>query len=167
MITFQRWKKDIVTLKRLVDARFATDDIVVLPPVVCEWFDLNRRVPPEEMSDAIAQLEFVQDRLEREINLAKKNGFELFGATMRWIHFETHGIKFLLTHYLRNAERFYLAQVEPLDRLRKTPHTPKEERVIKHCLEALGGDADKNFVMRLGPPEAADLIALWTWKAAA
>lgn len=140
---FQRWKRELDTLRRSADERAA----VALPVAICRWFDLNRR---SDVDDATA------DELASIRRDIEESGFHLAD----WhLHTDAYGWRFMMQRYIRDGAAHYLLLVT-----RDSKPSERDLRRRDQMIRHLGADPVAEYLLSARSDDDPDTLDLWTWR---
>jgi hypothetical protein len=131
----------------------ASHDLRELPPIMCEWFDLNRNHP--EGSDAdkaeLAKMDDIQRRMNEtpasELWLGDEEERAPIGTW--WI---------AVNYYLRDGKRWCLLRAYLHGNLETSSASPDENRRLSKIVALAGGDP-KKLLLQTGN------MLFFTWRA--
>jgi hypothetical protein len=154
----QRWKRELDFLKKDCSER----DAVVLPPIVIEWFDLNR-----DFVRDTARLESLsnEDIESSELLKARIESFKTKIAAIEFdlgdwrVHADVHGWRLLMQPYTRDGVRHQLLCVR-----RNMKPSEKDLRYLDKFLAYLGADSKGDFLMHTRDDTDPDVQDFWTWS---
>ena len=140
------WRRELDYLKKQCDDRAAPE----LPPVVCEWFDLNRGRVDSRHDQAYL------DALGSQIAAVAAD----FKMDDWRFHTDAFGWRLLLQPYTRGGSRYYLLCVT-----RETKPGTRDLAKLNKLVIYLGADPEDDFLMSTRLDDDPDVQDFWTWTA--
>jgi len=145
------WQSELDFLKK----RCLEREAPVIPPIIKEWFDLNRDRRNGKLDDPA----YVADLSQRMKEWGDANGPVLD----EWLyHTDIDGwrIKMQPFRYSEDGDVYVLVDVK-----RDSHATQRALKKLRGAIWHLGGDMKTDFLMHKADPRGQEFDAFWSWSA--